>query len=497
MMKLVTQEQIKKLESDWIQQTGQGWSLALMERAGLALVEASKVYNEPFLIICGKGNNGGDGIVAARHLASFKKKVNLCLTSDESLLSNDAKVNLELVKDKVNIVHVLKEDDSSFDVALKNSNTIIDCILGTGSNNSISGLYEWLVKKINDSKKDVIACDVPTGVNPNTGEISTVAIKAKETITIGYVKIGLVVYPAKKYTGTIRVVDIGLPDIETNTYFLDSQFARENFPKRQEDSNKGNYGRTLVIAGSEQYPGAALLASKAAASIGSGITSLASKKEVFIQITPVLPEVTHVEFNINTILEESMKSSVIVLGPGLTCSDEVKNLVEEIIKNVTIPIVLDADGINVLAGRKEILKLAKSELIITPHPKEFARLLECNVDEILKDKISLVRKVSSELNCTILLKGPGTIVSTKGENSYISPFANSALAKGGTGDVLAGFIGGLIAQKANPSIAACLAVYIHGKTGELIANEKTVFSLLPQDLIAYLPSAIKELKIVC
>ena len=278
---------------------------------------------------------------------------------------------------------------------------------------------------------------------------------------------------------------------ETNLLLLNDDFLKEHFPKRDNRSNKGNFGKTLLVCGSKKYPGAALLASKAASSIGSGLTMLASKPEVFTKIAAVMPEVINLDFNLEIILEESLKSSVLVVGPGLTTEDEIKEIVEALISQASVPIVLDADGINVLAGNKELIKKINNEIVLTPHPKEFARFLEISVDEVLNHKVELVRSNSKELNCTIVLKGPATIIGTKEGNMYVSPFSNSALAKGGTGDVLSGFIGGLIAQRLKPYLAACVGVYIHGKTAELVTKDKTVFSLLPQDLISYLPQAIK------
>ena len=492
MQKLVTSEQIRKLESEWIQKINPNGSLMLMDKAGFALAEVAKEYAEPYLIVCGKGNNGGDGIVAARQLYNLGKKVIVCLTSDESLLSQDAKVNFELIKNKITCLKVENSNDNKLYDALNSSNTVIDCLLGTGTNNNPLPLFEWIIKSVNNSKKNVIACDIPTGVDPSAGNVADCTVKAKVTVTFGYPKLGLLVYPAKKYVGVIKTIDIGLPEIETDYFLLNDDFLKNNFPKREEDANKGAFGRTLLICGSKKYPGAALLASKAASSIGSGLTSLASTTEVLNKIAPVIPEVTHVDFNLSTILEESLNSSVLVIGPGLTCEEEIKSLVEALITKANVPIVLDADGINALAGdKKEIIKAAKKDIILTPHPKEFARLLGISVDDVLNNKIKLAKTTANELSCTIILKGPATIIATKEGKLYISPFANAALAKGGTGDVLSGFIGGLIAQGLSPSLAACVGVYIHGKTGELVAHDKTVFSLLPQDLITYLPSAIR------
>lgn len=491
MIKLVTSEQIRDLESDFIKKFGKDGSLALMEKAGSGLAEVLKKYSAPYLFICGKGNNGGDGIVAARHLHDSGKEVYIVLTSDDALLSSESKINFNLIKDKAPYYILKSENDKSFLEILNNSKTVIDCLLGTGINGNLSPLYTWIIKTVNGANKTVIACDIPTGVDPSTGSISASCIKANATVTFGYPKLGLVVYPAKKITGELNIVNIGLPDIDTTTFLLDDEFLKENFPKRPEDANKGDFGRTILLAGSRKYSGAALLASKGASSIGSGLTSLSSPPEVFNRILPVCPEVTYIDFTFGTILEESLKSSVLVIGPGLTTALEIQNLVQGLIPKVNVPIVLDADGINVLTEQKEIIKKAKKHVIITPHPKEFAKFLKISVDEVLNNKVELAKNTAVTLGCTVVLKGPATIIATKDKKIYISPFVNAALAKGGTGDVLAGFIGGLIAQGLEPSLAACVGVYIHGKAAELVTKEKTVFSLLPQDLISYLPLAIK------
>jgi len=491
MQKLVTVDEIRNLELEWANKHSSNGLLSLMEKAGSALADVVKEFNEPYLVVCGKGNNGGDGFVAARYLYESGKKVSICLTLEETSLSSDAKENFKKIKDKIPYIKIEKEHDKNFQLLLNESNTVIDCLLGTGTKKDLPLLLEWIIKSINASNKDVVACDIPTGVDPDTGSTLGNAIKAKVTVTFGYPKLGLMVHPGKKHSGTIKTVDIGLGDIKTNSFLLDDSFLKENFPKRSQYSNKGDFGKTLLVCGSKKYPGAALLASKAAASIGSGLTALASKTEVLNKIAPVMPEVTHVEFNVSNILEESLKSSVVVIGPGLTTEEEIKSLIETLITKVNVPIVLDADGINAIIGKKEILKKAKKEVIITPHPKEFARLLQITTDEVLNNKVELAKNTASSLGCTVVLKGPATIIATKDEKIYISPFSNAALAKGGTGDVLAGFIGGLIAQGLEPVLASCVGVYIHGKTGELVAKDKTVFSLLPQDLIAYLPSAIK------
>ncbi len=491
MKKLVTSEQIRKLEKELIEKINPNWSLTLMEKAGSGLADIIKEYSDPYLILCGKGNNGGDGIVAAKYLHSLGKKVSLFFVSDEDSLSRDAKTNFDIIKKSIPYLKIEREHDNNFYNALNNANTVIDCLLGTGTKSDLPPLFEWIIKSVNESTKKIIACDIPTGVDPDTGRVNSKAFKADVTATFGYIKIGLVVYPGKKYAGTIKRIDIGLPDINTDLFLLDDDFLRENFPKRKDEDNKGNFGRTLLVCGSKKYPGAALLASKAAASIGSGLTALASKDEVFNQISAVTPEVTHVSFNASAILEESKNATSLVIGPGLTAEKEIETLIEELITKSKITIVLDADGINVLKDKHEIIKKSRNEIILTPHPKECARFLGINIDDVLNNKIEVARNTANKLNCTIVLKGPATLIATKDGKIYVSPFANAALAKGGTGDVLAGFIGGLISQGLSPMLASCVGVYIHGKTAEMVTKDKTVFSLLPQDLINYLPLAIK------
>lgn len=481
MLNLVTSNQIREFESELIKKQGSNYSLELMEKAGSGLAKCALSFNDPFIIICGKGNNGGDGLVAARYLCESGKKVIVILTSDESELTQESKENLKRIKNKIQCLKVTEETDKSFTEVLNSSNTVLECLLGTGVKGKLNPLYAWIIRMISKSGKKIIACDIPTGIDPDTGSISELSVKADMTVTFGFAKQGMLIYPAKKYVGELKIIDIGLPDIKTQSFLIDDTFVKENLPGRTEDSNKGSFGRTLLVCGSNKYPGAALLASKAASSIGSGLTALGSPESVFSQITSGIPEVTHVDFVLDEIIKESKKSSVVVIGPGLTTEKNIENLVKSLIVSLDIPIVLDADGINVIAGEREIIKKAKNEVIITPHPKEFARLLGLTVNEVLNNKICLVRDTAKKLNCTVLLKGPGTIIATKDEKLYVSPFANSALAKGGTGDVLAGFIGGLISQGLNPEIAACVGVYLHGKSAELVSIDKTVFSLLPQD----------------
>lgn len=490
MQKLVTASQIRSHEQELIKKNGKGFSLELMERAGTGLANAIENYKDPYLFVCGKGNNGGDGFVAIRHLLNKKKKVNLFLACNPEDLSEEASFNFKLIADIIPY-KVILNPDNDFTQSLQLANTVVDCLLGTGSKKDLSLAYKEIVNSINKVNKTVIACDVPTGLNAETGEVQEVSIKATKTITFAQSKVGLHLFPGREKTGKIKVIDIGIPEINSGIYLLDKDYIKEKFPDRPLNSNKGVFGRTFIIAGSKNFPGAAFLASRAASKIGSGLTSLSSPKEVFNQITTNIPEVIHVDFQIESILNELNNSTSIVIGPGLSICENSSLIIEEVIKNSKIPVVLDADGINVLEGKRELLKKVNCEVTITPHPKEFSRLTGISLSEVLKNKLHFSKIFSEELNCNIVLKGAGSIICTKDGEFFISPFANSGLAKGGTGDVLSGLIGGLISQGVKPSTAACIGVFLHGETAEIITKEKTEFSLLPEDLINYLPKAIQ------
>lgn len=493
MQKLVTDEAIRSSEKEWINKNGVHSSLILMEKAGEGLANQLEQFIEPYLFVCGKGNNAGDGFVAGRKLLEKSKKVLMIMTCDESDLSQDALFNFLKIKSNIIFKKISINNYKDLMEYLSQANTVIDCLLGTGAKGEPSDFYKQIIDSINNSHKQIIACDIPTGIDPNNGGVSSSTIKANMTVTFAVSKAGLYIFPAKEYCGEIKIIDIGLPEINSNLFLMDDFFAKETIPERKQNTNKGSFGKTLLVSGSKDFPGAALLASKGASSIGSGLTALSSEESVFKEITSAIPEVTHVEFSFNSIVNESKKSNVIVIGPGLGIKNEAKKLVLDLLSKVNIPIVLDADGLNSLEGNKDFLKCIKNDFVITPHPKEFARLLGKSVDEVLKNKLSLSREFAKEYNCTVVLKGAGTIISSTDGNTYISPFANSALAKGGTGDVLSGFIGGLIAQGLSITKSACLGVYLHGKSAEIISKEKTEYSLLPQDLITYLPQTIKSI----
>src|SRR3989338_3217219 len=264
MLKLVTSNQIREFESELIKKQGSNYSLELMEKAGSGLAKCALSFNDPFIIICGKGNNGGDGLVAARYLCESGEKVTVILTSDEDELTQESKENLKRIKNKIQCLKVTEETDKSFTEALNSSNTVLECLLGTGVKGKLNPLYSWIVRMISKSGKKIIACDIPTGIDPDTGNVFEFTIKADMTVTFGFAKQGMLIYPAKKYVGELKIIDIGLPDIKTQSFLMDDKFVKENLPRRTEDSNKGSFGRTLLVCGSNKYPGAALLASKAA-----------------------------------------------------------------------------------------------------------------------------------------------------------------------------------------------------------------------------------------
>lgn len=490
MISLLTKSQIRSHEFEYIKQTNS--LLVLMEKAGGGLADILMHYKEPFLFICGKGNNGGDGFVAARYLIERNKKVFVVMLSNPEELSNDAKNNFFKIQNNITPYILKNVCDRYFLSLLRDSNTVVDCILGTGVSNSLGSFLNELISVINDAKKDVVACDIPTGILSDSGVVNDPCIYATETVTFGSYKIGMMLYPAKNFVGKITLVDIGLPKYNSNNFLLDVDFVKSQFPVRLNVSHKGSFGKTTIISGSVKFPGAAILTAKAASIIGSGLTVLCTSQDVFNMVTPAIPEAIHCELNLDAILKELNTSTSCIIGPGLTTNKSIIEIVMPLIEKINIPLVLDADGINMFEGYKDLLKNLKSKLILTPHPKEMARLLNLSVQEVLENKLSITQELAKELNAIVLLKGPASIISD-GSMNYVSPFANSALAKGGTGDVLSGFIGGLISQGTKPDLATCIGVFMHGIIGEYISKEKTEYALLPEDLINYLPKVIKEI----
>lgn len=479
-----------------------------MQRAAFGIFEAASEMIEAraggeIAIICGKGNNGGDGYVAARMLMDAGHNVMCYSLYDTDELRGEAKIAFnEYISRKGNFLILNDIADLN---ALNNSSLIIDAMLGTGLRGDPRGICAQAIEAVNNSGVSVLSVDTPSGLNNDTGIPGDPCVKADVTVTMGFPKVGLYFYPGKLFTGRLIVQDLGYPDEivaqKKGAIYLPSlDFIRKNFPPRDPDGSKFEHGLALLVCGARGYTGAPTLVAEAALRTGCGMTHLASplscipilsikNTETVLHALDETGNGTVAYSSLNQILELIKGKNALCIGPGLSHDPQACQLVRELISNVNIPSVLDADGLNAFKGVSEELKKHSGELIITPHRGEWQRLFGELPSEPL-EIISQVKSIASLYRLTILLKGSTTIVATPKGDVFILPFGNSALAKAGTGDVLSGIIVSLIAMGVSTSVAAVIGSYIQQKAAVLASQSLSEYSVTATDVIANIHKVI-------
>ncbi|MFP4457097.1 MAG: NAD(P)H-hydrate dehydratase [Halanaerobiales bacterium] len=481
--------------------------IILMENAGKALADKClKLNKEKILIICGNGNNGGDGLVAARHLINSGLQVNLFILDKKLTKSSD--INLKIISKMLNKIYFLNELDL-LKSQLKDSDLVIDALFGTGFKGRIEGYLAEVVDLIISSGKIILSADLPSGIEANTGLIDGSCIKANYTVTFGLSKIGLHLDQSRKFVGELEVADISLPRelLDTNSLknnLITKDMARKVVPKRKIDSHKNNYGHLLVIGGSKNMLGAIELTAQAALKSGTGLVTLVTPKSILNRL--VWPEIMTkglCDKNLGYILSDSYseiehllkKSTVMAIGPGMGRHPETREFMKKILHNSKKQLILDADGINLLSELSiDILNfVSNNKMIITPHLKEMSRLTNLSVSEISMNKVNVAKKYSNLWNILVILKGASTVIASPSGDVYISNKGNPGMATAGSGDVLTGIIGSLLAQGLPRKSAAVLGVYLHGTAGDLAKEKLGEYSLIASDLIKYIPKAFKLL----
>ncbi|MDR0463590.1 MAG: NAD(P)H-hydrate epimerase, partial [Treponema sp.] len=475
-MKLVNAFQMRKMEQIAIQELGIP-SILLMENASIRIAEhclryIKNINNPKVLIVCGSGNNGGDGLAVARHLYNRGIDTNILLTCDTFSVKEDAAVNLAIAQNIGMPIEFIKpaynytNDQSPLNIhssasaslcenELESHDLIIDAVFGTGLTRNIEGNVRQLIEAVNRYAKYVISVDIPSGVHSDTGRIMGCAVKANETVTLGFPKIGAYLYPGAEYTGKIHIEDISIPDklidrIEIKTHFLIESEAMDMLPARKNRSNKGDYGRVLVFAGSNEMPGAAALACSAAYMTGCGLVCACVVKNTASVIhhwqrevvTRIVPEKNGTyckdslsvffkngKTEISSLSDDIRCASVIVLGPGIGRNADVTEFVQELIKNANAPLVLDADALFAISGNVNILKELKTPCVITPHPGEMSRLTNLSVSEILDDTSGAAARFAKEYNTVTLLKDAHTVIANPDGEIFINTTGNNALSK--------------------------------------------------------------------
>lgn len=485
-------------------------SILLMEHAAYQVFSYIKEKEEgkEIVIICGPGNNGGDGLALARQLKAFlNSKVEVLLLCSREKLSEDGKVYYDICQNMdINLLHIKEDNKQAWLEKIQKASIIVDAILGTGLSRKIEGLFYEVIREINEVNHKVISIDIPSGINGLTGKVQGIAVKADLTITFVRPKLGLYLYPAILYTGEVRVVNIGIPEqlIEkTNTqYFsIEQDEMKTILPRREVRSNKGSYGKVLTIGGSLGMAGAISLTSMAAYRVGCGTVTTAIPKciiEIMQQkLTEVMAigledEAGHFSKGAESELRKILPNyEVVAIGPGIGRSETVLSLVKEVLLNDK-PCILDADALYFVPQVLEMIKARKKATIMTPHPGEMARMMGVTIEAILDEPIQYAREFATKFNVVTVLKLEKTVIAHTDGNIYINRYGNTGLAKGGSGDTLTGIITGLLAQHMVPIEATKLGVYLQTRAADLAKESLSERSFVASDVIHSLGKVFLE-----
>ncbi|MFN3975122.1 MAG: NAD(P)H-hydrate dehydratase [Dehalococcoidia bacterium] len=516
-MKVVTAEQMRRLEQ---QSEALGVSLdTLMENAGLQVARVAwetvgERRGAEVVALIGPGNNGGDGLVAARHLASWGAKVTAYLLVPRP--PADPKLALALQQGVEAVEAPGDEQLATLRALLSSAHLVVDAVLGTGKRRPFEGIFAevfTLVAQISPQRPAprLLALDLPSGLDADTGAVDPLTPYADITVTLGFPKLGLFLFPGAERVGHLEVVDIGIPEHlaeDVPLDLLDARWARQAFPPRPLSAHKGTFGRVLAVVGSQRYIGAAYLACMGAARVGAGYVTLAAPSGIHPILASKLTEVTHLPlpeaasgvFSPDAVRELRRalgQFEVLLMGCGLGQSPAAEALLRHLLLGETppnTPLVLDADALNILAHQEGWWEKVRAPAVLTPHPGEMARLLDTTIEEVERNRLHTAQQAARRWGVTVVLKGPFTVVASPEGNLRLSPFANPALATAGTGDVLAGAIAGLMAQGMHPFDAASLGVFLHGAAGEVLRAEAGDAGTLAGDLLPLLPRVIKALK---
>jgi len=513
-MFVVTAAEMRQLDRLTIDKYGVP-SLKLMERAGKGVVDVI-LKNFPgaakrgVLVIVGKGNNGGDGLVIARLLRKGKVPCEVVGLAPRDELSPDSKVNLKrYLAKKGSFSEVLPGQMDRLSHKLKGKAILVDALLGTGLSHSVTGFYGEVIELMNASGIPIVAVDVPSGLDADRGHPLGATIKAEVTVTLGLPKIGQLTYPGASYVGDLVVADIGIrpeaiAEVRPCVELLDARDLRWVVPRRAPDAHKGTSGHLLVMAGSRGKTGAALLACRAAMRVGAGLVTLAAPRGLNdILAGALLESMTETlgEADADTLVPLSeadwkrllQRKDVVLFGPGIGVHEAAQMALDWLLAHLDLPWLVDADGLNNLAEDAGRLRRAKTPPVLTPHPGEMARLVGTDTAAVNADRVGVAGQFAQEYRCYLVLKGARTVMATPEGRVFINPTGNPGMATAGMGDVLSGIIAGLLAQRLSPEDAMRLGVFLHGWVGDRVARSRGPVGLIASDIIEDLPDGMREL----
>ncbi len=514
-MRVLNTEQMREADRRTIEDIGIP-SIVLMENAGRQSVAAMEAAFEDLAmsqvaVVCGRGNNGGDGFVIARTLVQRGIDATVFLLGSVAEARGDARANLEVLgRIGVTVVEITNAQEWELNFSqISECDLVVDAILGTGFRGKLSGLLETVVADLNALGVPIVSIDLPTGVSADTADLAGPAVEASMTVTLGAPKIPLVLPPADTHAGDLVIADIGIPlplfdDLEgPHLELLTREAMREIVPSRVADSHKGDFGRVLVVAGSLGRSGAAHLAAIGALRSGAGLVTIATPRSCLPIVAAMAPEYMTepleetaagtVDFNaVDRVLD--FKADVIALGPGLGQEPSTAAFVQSVLERTGVPVVLDADGLNAFAGDPDRL-MGREEVpvIITPHPGEMARLLNISIEALQRDRIRYAREFAAAHRLHVILKGHRTIIASPDGQTFINLTGNAGMATGGAGDLLTGMVAAWFAQILDAEAACKLAVYLHGTAGDLAEADEGDVALVAGDIAARLGDAVLEL----
>ncbi len=490
----VTAEEMRYYDGQTISKIGLP-SLVLMERAALetvkVLAEEGKTKGR-VLVAAGTGNNGGDGLAIGRMLAHLGGEVTFFLAGSEDKASTETKAQIEILKN-LGFSIQSKLENREYDI-------VIDALFGIGLKRPIEGKYREIVEIIEKRRQEgafVCSVDIPSGISADTGEIMGCAVKADLTVTYAFAKRGELFYPGKAYAGKLVVRDIGIPYQLTRQHKPKAFFYRQedglgSLPKRLPDGNKGTFGKVLLISGSLDMCGASILCGSSILRAGAGMVKIISpecNREIIQKSLPEAMLYSYEQFPEEEQLQKSFEwADVIVAGPGLGMGREAYFLTEYCLRSSKIPMVLDADALNLIGENQELAELLRKQdgkrIVITPHPGELNRLLNTDMKDYRRRRMELVKEAQNRYGCVLAAKDAVTVVIGEAEKGmFINTSGNDGMATAGSGDVLAGIIGGLMAQKLSAFDAACLGVYLHGRAGDVAAMQNGKYGMTATDMI--------------
>lgn len=469
-------------------------SLVLIERAALGVTGRlfQRYSCENCLIVVGVGNNGADGLAIARQLMEkgYEPKIYICGNLEKA--TSQFHIQYQILQ-KLGAVFLKKLEIDAYSV-------IVDAIFGVGLSREVQGAYKAVISFMNQLQCPIVSVDIPSGIDATTGRVLGEAVKADSTVTFGFLKTGLLLYPGASYAGNVILKGAGFHEQslirrEEEAYIYERKDLKNLMPKRTAWSNKGTYGKLLVIAGGNELAGAAALASKGAFATGCGMVKLCTGKANRDSLIANIPELMiatwEQEEEAVVVIEKQLEwADAIVFGPGMGMSNMTRQILEFILQKAKVPVLLDADALNVLAQHKELIRECQNSVIITPHIKEFSRLNGYSIEEIQQDLLGKAREFAKQYPVLCVVKDARTVVTKEGEIAYINVSGNNGMATAGSGDVLSGIIGGLLAQGVEPRKSATFGVYLHGLAGDYAKEAMGVYSMTARDIIKHLKDVL-------